>query len=91
MPYSNFPKGPVKVPVSCAYLPIFGAWIRLNFIHTYMMYLHHIALRHHLVVGNGFSLPDSGHTLLYAQLKINTHDLSQSPQGESIINYGDIP
>ena len=52
---------------------------------------HHIYLTRDLVAGNEFGLPDNGHTFPFAHLKPYTNDSNQSPQGESIIIYGDIP
>ena len=65
--YSNSPKEPVKVPISSTCLPIAGVWNSFNFIETYMMHKHDIALTHHLVAGNGSGPPDNRHTFLYAQ------------------------
>ena len=67
LPYSKFLKGPVTVPISCAYLTIFGVWNSFNFIETYTIHEHHIFLKRHLVAGNGFGPPVNGHTFPFAQ------------------------
>ena len=65
--YSNLPKEPVKVPISCACFLIIGAWNSFNFIETYMMHKYHIALTNCLVAGNRFDPPDDRCTFLYDQ------------------------
>ena len=54
------------VPVSGAYIPIFGAWDSLSYTDTYTMHKHHMSLTHVLVAGNGVGAPGNGHTLLCA-------------------------
>ena len=55
------------------------------------MHKHQISLTRHLVAGHEFGLPVNRRTFPFAQLKPYTRDSNQSPQGESIINYSDIP
>ena len=55
------------------------------------MYKHIISLTHFFVAGDGFVVPGNWHTLSCAQYKPYTRVWNCSPQGESIINYGDIP
>ena len=50
-----------------------------------------MSLTHFLVAGDGFVVPGNWHTLPCAQYKPYTRVWNCSPQGESIINYGDIP
>jgi hypothetical protein len=72
------------VPVSGAYIPIFGVWDSFRNTVICMMHKRHMSLTCALVAGNG-------HTLPCAHKKPYTRDSNQSPQGESIIHYGDIP
>ena len=55
------------------------------------MHKHHISLTRHLVAGNKFGTPVNGHRFLYAQYNPLTHDSNQSPQGESILLYVNMP
>ena len=72
------------VPVSGAYIPIFGVWDSFRYTVTFMMHKCHMSLTRVPVAGNGQTLP-CAHYMPY------TRDSNQSPQGESIIIYGDIP
>ena len=54
------------VPVSGAYIPIFGAWDSLSYTDTYMMHKHHMSLTHVHLAGNRVGAPGNGHTLLCA-------------------------
>jgi hypothetical protein len=51
LPQSNLPKVHVRVPTRCASLPIIGACTSFNLIETYMIHLHHVTLRYHLMQG----------------------------------------
>ena len=51
------------VPVSGAYIPIFGAWDSFSYIDTYTMHKHFMSLTRVLVVGNGVGAPGNGYTL----------------------------
>ena len=64
---SNLPIGPGTVPVSCAYLTIFGVWNSFKFIETYTIHEHHISLKRHLVAGNEFGPPVNGRTFPFTQ------------------------
>ena len=55
------------------------------------MHKHHISLSHCLVAGNEFGPSVNGHTFPFAQYEPYTRDPNQSHQGESVINYGDMP
>ena len=55
------------VPVSGAYIPIFGVWDSFGYTDTYTMYKHHMSLTHVLLVRNGFGAPGNGCTFLCAQ------------------------
>ena len=60
------PKGPATVPVSGAYIPIFGVWDSFRYTVSCMMHKHHMSLTCVLVAGNRVGAPGNGHTLLCA-------------------------
>ena len=45
------------VPVSGAYIPIFGVWDSFRYTDTCMMHKRHMSLTLVLVAGNGHTLP----------------------------------
>ena len=50
------PKGPATVPVSGAYIPIFGVWDTFRYIVTCMMHKRHMSLTCVPVAGNRHTL-----------------------------------
>ena len=64
------PKGPATVPVSGAYIPIFGVWDSFRYTVTCMMHKRHMSLTRVPVAGNG-------HTLPCAHYKLYTCDSNQ--------------